>query len=35
MITKADDTSLYKHVFLYELRRVLIAGSAREWIRIS
>lgn len=29
MITKADDTSLYSHVFLYELRKILSKFGAR------
>jgi len=29
LMTRADDTSLYKHVFLYELRRVLSAFGGR------
>ncbi len=29
LITKADDTSLYKHVFLYELRKILNMFGAR------
>mgnify|MGYP001772702799 CR=1 FL=1 len=29
MITKADDTSLYKHIFLYELRKILSKFGAR------
>ncbi len=29
MITKADDTSLYRHIFLYELRRILSRFGAR------
>ncbi len=29
MITKADDTSLYTHIFLYELRRILGRFGAR------
>ncbi len=29
LITKADDTSLYKHIFLYELRRTLSRFGAR------
>ncbi len=29
LITRADDTSLYKHVFLYELRRILTRFGAK------